>query len=254
MIKATVIGSGNVAQHLIAAFSKSGGILLEQVFSRDKSPVSHLAGPEKITSDYGALAAADIYIIAVSDDAIAEVSSKLPFTGRLVVHTSGSVPLGELDAKNRRGVFYPLQTFTKGREADFSQVPVCLESESGDDYTILEYIAEQIGSRHYLVSSVQRKMLHLAAVFANNFTNHLYQIGKDICEEHQLPFEILKPLIAETALKVQAMSPQEAQTGPARRNDQNTLQAHLSLLADPVHKEIYRLITQSIQHSHAKKL
>lgn len=254
MIKVTVIGSGNVAQHLIYAFQKSNDIELVTVFSRQKENVLHLVEDSKITNDWDALYESDIYIIAVSDAAIAEVSSKLPFQNRLVVHTSGSVPLEELNAKNRRGVFYPLQTFSKNKEVDFAAIPICLESEFDEDYTILENLAEAIKSKHYLISSRQRKSLHVAAVFVNNFTNHLYQIGKDICGEHQLPFEILKPLIAETANKVQSLSPLEAQTGPAKRNDQNTIQAHLALLTDPTQKEIYKILTQSIQHSNVKKL
>lgn len=254
MIKVTVIGSGNVAQHLITAFLKSSEIELSQVFSRDKTSVAPLIDSEKITSDYNALLESDVYIIAVSDSAIAAVSANLPFQNRLVVHTSGSVPLEDLDPKNKRGVFYPLQTFTKNKEVDFSIIPTCLESEFDDAYTILENLAEAIKSKHYLISSSQRKSLHVAAVFVNNFTNHLYQLGKDICEVHQLPFEILKPLIAETANKVQSLSPLDAQTGPAKRHDQNTIEAHLALLTDHTQKEIYKILTQSIQHSHVKKL
>jgi len=254
MIKATIIGSGNVAQHLIQAFQKSDSVELLQVFSRQKENVSPWISSEKIITDWQNLSESDIYIIAVSDSAIAEVSLQLPFENRLVVHTSGSLPMDELNSKNRRGVFYPLQTFTKGKEVDFTAIPVCLESEFDDDYTILEDLAEAIKSKHYLISSSQRKSLHVAAVFVNNFTNHLYQLGKDICNEHQLPFEILKPLIAETANKVQNLSPLDAQTGPAKRHDQNTIDAHLALLTDTTQKEIYKILTQSIQHSHVKKL
>lgn len=254
MIKVTIIGSGNVAQHLITAFNKSNEIEVLQVFSRTKEDISQHIDSSKITSDYDSLSESDIYIIAVSDSAIAEVSSKLPFKNRFVVHTSGSVPLENLDSKNKRGVFYPLQTFTRNKEVDFSMIPTCLESEFDDDYTILENIAEAINSRHYLISSDQRKALHVAAVFVNNFTNHLYQLGKDICNEHQLPFEILKPLIAETAQKVQILSPLDAQTGPAKRHDQNTIDRHLALLTNQTQKEIYKILTQSIQHSHVKKL
>ena len=254
MIKVTVIGSGNVAQHLITAFLNSSDIEVLQVFSREKENVAHLVEYSKITNDYDSLLESDIYIIAVSDSAIAEVSSKLPFKDRFVVHTSGSVPLKDLDAKNKRGVFYPLQTFTKNKVVDFSNIPTCLESEMDEKYTILENLAEAIKSKHYLISSDQRKSLHVAAVFVNNFTNHLYQIGKDICDEHLLPFEILKPLIAETADKVQSITPLDAQTGPAKRHDQNTIDRHLALLTDDTQKEIYKILTQSIQHSHVKKL
>jgi len=254
MIKVVIIGSGNVAQHLIKAFEKNDAIAVIQVFSRQKENVSHLIEGSKITNAWDEIKTADLYLIAVSDSAIAEISSKLPFDDRLVVHTSGSLSMEQLDPKNRRGVFYPLQTFTKGKEVDFSAIPICLESEFDDDYTILEDLAEALNSKHYLISSNQRKSLHVAAVFVNNFTNHLYQIGKDICGEHQLPFEILKPLIAETAQKVQSLSPADAQTGPANRHDQDTIEAHLALLTDSTQKEIYKILTQSIQHSHVKKL
>lgn len=254
MITATIIGSGNVAQHLIHALEKSSGVQLSQVFARQKESISHLVEASKIINDPAQFLEADIYIIAVSDSAITEVSSSLPFENRLVVHTSGSVTLEELNPKNHRGVFYPLQTFTKNKEVDFSAIPICLESEFDDDYIVLENVAEAIGSKHYLISSNQRKSLHVAAVFVNNFTNHLYQIGKEICAEHQLPFEILKPLIAETANKVQHLSPLEAQTGPAKRNDLNTIQAHLALLTDNTQKEIYKILTYSIQQSNVKKL
>ena len=254
MIKVTVIGSGNVAQHLIQAFQKSDAVDLLQVFSRQKNSVTHLVEDSKIIDNWNKITEADVYIIAVSDSAIAEVSSNLPFKNQLVVHTSGSLPMKELNSHNRRGVFYPLQTFTKGKVVDFKEIPICLESEFDDDYTILEDLAEAINSKHYLISSEQRKSLHVAAVFVNNFTNHLYQIGKDICQEHLLPFEILKPLIAETAQKVQSLSPLDAQTGPAKRHDQNTIDAHLKLISDANQKEIYKILTQSIQNSHVKKL
>lgn len=254
MIRVTVIGSGNVAQHLIQAFQKSNKIELLQVFSRQKEAILPLVEASKITNDWQQLSESDIYVIAVSDSAIAEVSSNFPFKNRFVVHTSGGAPLEELDSKNRRGVFYPLQTFTKNKEVDFATIPICLESEFDDDYTVLEDLAEAINAKHYLISSSQRKSLHVAAVFVNNFTNHLYQIGKEICAEHQLPFEILKPLILETANKVQRLSPLEAQTGPAKRNDQNTIEAHLALLTNNTQKEIYKILTQSIQQSNVKKL
>src|SRR6187431_1240720 len=130
MIKITIIGSGNVAQHLIGAFAKSDSVEIVQVFSRSQKHISPNLDSSKITNDWNALAEADLYIIAVSDDAIASVSSKLPFENRLVVHTSGSAPLTALHDKNRKGVFYPLQTFTKGKSIDFKAVPFCLETQA----------------------------------------------------------------------------------------------------------------------------
>jgi predicted short-subunit dehydrogenase-like oxidoreductase (DUF2520 family) len=253
MIKITIIGSGNVAQHLIDAFAKSNAIEIIQVFSRSLKEVSPLLDSSKITNEWNALTEADLYIIAVSDDAIASVSSQLPFENRLVVHTSGSAPLTSLDDKNRKGVFYPLQTFTKGKAIDFKTIPFCLETQLESDFEILEKVAQSISDSVYKIDSHQRKALHVAAVFVNNFTNYLYQLGNDICQENHVPFEILKPLILETAEKLLTLSPKDAQTGPAKRNDISTIEAHESFLSNENQFTIYKILTQSIQN-HGKKL
>lgn len=253
MIKVTLIGSGNVAQHLLAAFEKSTAVELVQVFSRKKESISQLISFDKITDMFDDLVEADVYIIAVSDDAIAEVSSKLPLKNRLVVHTSGSASMESLSDNNRKGVFYPLQSFTKGKEVDFKAIPICIESQFNDDYNLLKKVADSISDKVFTINSEQRRSLHVSAVFVNNFVNHLYKIGSDICDEHQVPFEVLQPLIRETAEKIVTLSPNEAQTGPAKRNDETTIEAHLDFLSDDNHKNIYKLLTQSIQDN-GKKL
>lgn len=253
MIKVTLIGSGNLAQHLLSAFEKSTAVELVQVFSRKKESVSHLIPFDKITDNFDDLAEADVYIIAVSDDAIAEVSLQLPFKNQLVVHTSGSASMESLSDNNRKGVFYPLQTFTKGKEVDFKNIPICIESQFNDDYNLLKKVADSISDKVFSINSEQRRSLHVSAVFVNNFVNHLYKIGSDICDGHQVPFEILQPLIRETAEKIVTLSPNEAQTGPAKRNDKTTIEAHLNFLSDENHKNIYKLLTQSIQDN-GKKL
>lgn len=257
MIKVVLIGSGNVAQHLIAAFLNAqilgSEIELIQVYSRQTASVSHLLDLEQITNDLDTLAEADLYIIAVSDDAIGAISSQLSFKNRLVVHTSGSVPLNALDEDNRKGVFYPLQTFTKNKPVDFKIIPICLESENTTDYQLLDKVAKSISEKVFAINSNQRKALHVAAVFVNNFTNHLYQLGQEICQEHQVPFEILKPLIAETANKIMVLSPKQAQTGPAKRNDTTTIAVHEAFLSEANHLNIYKTLTQSIQEN-GKKL
>jgi predicted short-subunit dehydrogenase-like oxidoreductase (DUF2520 family) len=253
MIKITIIGSGNVAQHLIDAFAKSGAVEIIQVYSRSQKQISPLLDSSKITNDWNTLAEADLYIIAVSDDAIANVSSQLPFENRLVVHTSGSAPITLLDDKNRKGVFYPLQTFTKGKPIDFKTIPFCLETQFENDYPILEEVAKSISDSVFPINSHQRKALHVAAVFVNNFTNYLYQLGNEICQENHVPFDILKPLILETAEKLLTLSPEDAQTGPAKRNDISTIAAHESFLSNENQSTIYKILTQSIQN-HGKKL
>jgi len=249
MIKIVIIGSGNVALHLIHAFTKSKEIEVSQVFSRRKEAIFPLLDSSKITDNFNDLVEADLYIISVSDDAISKVSSQLPFENHLVVHTSGSVPMNSLDDKNRKGIFYPLQTFTKGKEVDFKPIPICLESENESDFDLLEKVAKSISNSAFKSDKKQRKALHIAAVFVNNFVNEMYRIGNEICDENKIPFEILKPLILETVNKVMTLSPKEAQTGPAKRNDQQTIEAHLDFLSNENHTTIYKILTQSIQNN-----
>lgn len=246
MIRLSVIGSGNVAQHLIKALSKSAEIELVQVAARNPESLLQLLPNHKITSDFTTLQPVDVTIIAVSDNAISDVSAQLPFEKQLVVHTSGTVAMEALNNKNRKGVFYPLQTFSKLKEVDFKSVPICLEAAEKRDLFTLHTIAESVSDAVYDISSEQRRALHVAAVFVSNFTNHLYQIGYEICEENNLPFAILKPLILETANKILSLPPSEAQTGPARRKDNQTINAHLNFLSNEEHKEIYKMLTKSI--------
>ncbi|WP_366183080.1 DUF2520 domain-containing protein [Flavobacterium ovatum] len=257
MVKVILIGSGNLAQHLIVAFQeteKSGRpIELVQVFARQKEGLTHLLHSDKIVSDWSQLKEADLYIIAVSDDAIGEVASQLPFTNRLVVHTSGAMDLQTLDSKNRKGVFYPLQSFTKNKKVAFKTIPICLESENEDDYKMMEKVATAISNKIYPIQSQQRKALHVAAVFVNNFTNHLFKIGAEICADNQIPFEILQPLILETVQKITTISPEQAQTGPAIRNDQKTIATHEQFLTNENQLNLYKILTQSIQNN-GKKL
>ena len=257
MIKVSIIGSGNVAQHLIVALQNSiiNGAEMEliQVYTRQKSTLSHLLDFNKITDDWKTLAEADLFIIAVSDEAISTVSEQIPYKNKLVVHTSGGISLEAIASNNRKGVFYPLQTFTKNNAVDFKIIPICIESQNASDYQLLQNVAQAISDWVFAINSEQRKALHVAAVFVNNFTNHLYKIGNDICIENNVPFEILKPLIQETAEKITQLSPNESQTGPAIRNDIETINAHLSFLSDENQKNIYNILTQSIQNN-GKKL
>ena len=234
MNKVVIIGNGNVAHHLYDAFLKAPNIEVSKINSRK----------------FSKLPKANVYIIAVADDAIAEVSSKIT-NNTLVVHTSGSVSLSNLKNKGHKGVFYMLQSFSKNTSVDFSEIPFCLEAQNQDDLKLLETLATSIGKKVYHINSEQRKRLHIAAVFVNNFTNHLYKIAYDICEKNQVPFEILYPLIKETAAKIEKITPQKAQTGPAIRNDLQTIDNHLTLL-EKHQQEIYTLLTASIQHG--KKL
>ena len=253
MISVVLLGAGNVATHLYKAFIKSKDVSVSQWYNRNLEPIQTYKNEVEVIDDINKLKKADVYIIAVSDDAISNLSSQLPFENRLVIHTSGSVGIYELDKKNERGVFYPLQTFSKDAEVDFKQVPICIEVIKKTNLKTLKSLSEALGSESHKVNTEQRKALHLAAVFVNNFTNQLYRIAHEITESKGVEFNILKPLILETAKKVQDLSPYMAQTGPAKRNDKKTIRKHLKLLGNQHHKDIYELLTTSIQKTHGRK-
>lgn len=246
MISVVIIGAGNVAQHLISAFANSNIVDIIQIYSRTSNPNLKGISSDKITSIFSEIKEADLYIISVTDYAIKNISSEIPYENKLVVHTSGTVPISALNDKHKRGVFYPLQTFTKGKEVNFKEIPICIEAENQIDYKILATVANSISDKVFKIDSEQRKSLHVAAVFVCNFVNHLYQIGSEICLENNIPFEILLPLITETADKIKSISPADAQTGPAKRNDTQTINAHLNFLTNETQKDIYKLITKSI--------
>ena len=254
MISIALLGAGNVAIHLFKAFNKANNIIVSQWYNRSLESLQPFKNDVEITNDLSQLKEADIYILAVSDDAVASLSARLPFKNKLIVHTSGSVNIHHLDKKNKRGVFYPLQTFSKEANVDFAEVPICIEIEHKQDLKILKDLATAIKSNFHKVNSDQRSALHLAAVFVNNFTNQLYRIGHEITESKSVDFNILKPLIKETAHKIDTLSPYLAQTGPAKRNDTKTLKKHLNALDKNIHKDIYELMTKSIQETHGKKL
>lgn len=244
MISVAILGSGNLAFHLIKNFLKIDGIDLKQVYSRNLKDVEIFKNEVEIVNQLDLLEEADVTIVSVSDDAIAEVSATIK--NSLVVHTSGSVEMDALKNLTNKGVFYPLQSFSKEKEIDFNGVPICLEAEHNHDLVILQNLATLLKGKTYLLNSDQRKRIHVAAVFVNNFTNHMYAMAQDICKQHKVPFSILYPLISETSQKIKNLDPIEAQTGPAKRNDELTIKNHLNLL-NQHQQELYLKITQSIQ-------
>lgn len=194
----------------------------------------------------------DLYLLMVPDDAIAEVAASLSWyipPDSLVMHTSGATPAKVLSSYfTRHGVFYPLQTFSKGREVDFTEVPLCLHTALPEDYTKVERLAQTLVKNVYAIDDRQRAQLHLAAVFANNFTNYLQFISRQITSKHELPVNLLQPLLRETIAKLDTLSPSQAQTGPAVRGDELTMNLHLKLLEKhPEWAEIYRLLSQGIK-------
>jgi len=253
MIKIVLLGAGNLAYHLTNCLLNNKAIQVVQVYNRSLEKINYLKSKTSITNNLSELKDADIYIIAVSDSAILDLSSKLNFKTKLVVHTSGSVAMKELTSNSNKGVFYLLQTFSKEREIDFSTIPICIEASEKKDLELLETLAKSISNNCFLINSEQRKNLHIAAVFVNNFVNHLYHLGNEICNENKVPFEILQPLIQETSNKIAELSPFEAQTGPAKRNDMKTIEKHKAMLTTN-QQEIYTLLTKSIYKTYGEKL
>lgn len=246
MISVVILGTGNVAQNLAEAFFDVPEINLLSILGRSNDSLTYFKDKFSTSTDWTSIPEADIYVIAVKDDAIQEVSNSLEVEG-LVVHTSGSVSLDSLTKHKSRGVFYPLQSFTAGKILDFNEIPLCLEVTNDRDQKLLTMLSESISSKVRFIDSEKRKVLHLAAVFVNNFTNYMYTIGSEICEKNQIDFSILHALIKETAAKVETMSPSMAQTGPAKRNDLKTLHGHLQLLKDEKQKDIYKLVSNAIK-------
>ena len=249
-MRVTLVGSGNVATHLGAALKNAGHQII-QVWSRDLQNAALLAyhiKAEPIDDLCAIHADTDLIIIAVKDDAVEQVASFIPLKNVLVVHTCGAVSMQTLEKYfDTCGVFYPLQTFSKSRELDFSAVPLCIESTGKNSMDVLFDLGKTISMHLSYVDSNQRKTLHLAAAFACNFPNYLYAVAADLLREKQLDFNLLKPLILETALKVQEFLPAEVQTGPAVRGDKQTMSTHLNLLQHhPEWQELYRLLSQGI--------
>ncbi|MGB3344046.1 MAG: DUF2520 domain-containing protein [Aequorivita sp.] len=246
MIEVVLLGFGNLNSHLLEALYNTDDVAVKQVFNRNQIKVLPFFETINFTDDISKLVDADVYIIGIPDDAISAFSQSLPFQNKLVVHTSGGVSIDQLASKNRRGVFYPLQSFSKTRKVDFRTIPICIEAENNEDMELLRRLGQSISTEVVEISSGKRAKLHLAAVFVNNFVNHLYQLGSEILEEEKLPFKLLQPLILETALKIETLSPEQAQTGPAKRKDVKTIEKHLHLLKDNSHKEIYKLFTEAL--------
>lgn len=246
-----LLGSGNVATHLGGALVRAGH-RIRQVYSRTAAHAQTLADAlgARPTTDLATIEVqADVYIISVKDDVLAAVAAQLPPTLQgIVVHTAGSVDMAVLDEHAADyGVLYPLQTFSKAKAVDFATVPIAVEASDEAASVRLEALAGSLSRRVFRCDSKQRISLHVAAVFACNFTNHFYGIAADILNRYDLDFDLIRPLVLETAQKVMEHQPKDVQTGPAVRNDLRTMEKHLELLeADPALSRLYRLISERI--------
>lgn len=250
-MRIVLLGTGNLATRLgIALHTRNAEIV--QVYGRAESKASHLAkllGCSFTCYKEEIIDETDIYILTVSDEAINEVLSGLSISHQLVVHTAGSVPMDVLAAFSKNiGVIYPLQTLSQNREIDFEDVPICIEANTNANLEKLKELAGLLSERVVTIDSAKRRQLHLAAVFVCNFVNHFYTIGEKLLQDAQLDFDLLKPLILETANKAMQFSPIEVQTGPATRGDEHVIGQHLKMLAQhPEWQKLYELVSEDIR-------
>lgn len=255
--KIAILGTGNVAWHLVAALEEAGHTITE-VYGRDLSKAQKLTNRVYLAEPKDDLdfsdSEAEIFILAVSDYSISELADEVILPeGAILVHTSGTVPLDILaySSATTTGIFYPLQTFTKGREIDFSEVPFLLEAEDVGTLQKLKKLAKSLSPLQYVIRSKDRMALHVAAVFASNFTNHMLRLAEEVMLRQGLDYDMLKPLIIETISKSLELGPKKAQTGPAVREDLTTLENHYHFLRyNEQVAEIYKLVSQDIMDAH----
>lgn len=256
MLRIVVVGSGNVAEALAVRLATSEGVALQQIYARNAERGSHIARLADTTWSDRVLAVADIYLIAVSDRAVADVATSIPFPPEaLVAHTAGSVPITAIPERaGGRGVFYPLQSFSAGRSEAIEEAPIFIEGDSVATCDRLRDLAGRMGLNADIADTERRRRLHLAGVFVNNFVNHLYATATDIVAGEGLGFEVLKPIIRETAAKaIASANPRSVQTGPAQRGDREVVERHLAMLVDDnTKRDIYNYLTQSIWETSKK--
>ncbi|MEC8547255.1 MAG: DUF2520 domain-containing protein [Bacteroidota bacterium] len=249
MIKIVLIGSGKLAFNFQKIFSRCSEINLIQWYSRKINLIKSFENETSITDSILELKSADIYIIAVSDDAIAHISKKIKTTA-LVVHCSGGVSMDEMRCEARKGVLYPLQTFSKKLLTQFNNLPILIEAEKKEDFKLLQDLVYNIGGKPFAMNSQKRSYVHLIAVIINNFGNHLIEIGENIAKSHDLPFSIFHSLLEQTYKNGIENGAKYSQTGPAKRKDFKTINKHLDLISNEKIKQLYLDLTNSIQRRH----
>lgn len=250
-MKTVIIGSGNVAYHLAKAFTQCN-IKVHQIFGRNEIELSKISNEFNIPYSNENLEEAELYIIAVSDSSVENVSELIKNENALVVHTSGSLPKEILKGNYRKASFYPLQTFSKTKNLNYSKIPFFIEAENQIDEKSLFELASIISENVETSDYERRKYIHLTAVFACNFVNHLFARAKEISDSQDLPFEYFIPLIDETVEKIHHLEPRSAQTGPAARGDERVLKLHEELINDEEHLKIYQLMNESIKKMYHK--
>lgn len=248
-MKVVCLGAGNVATHLATALYEHS-IDVIQVYSRTLESASALAnqvGATPVTDLKEVIDYADIYLFSLKDSVLENVIAQMPNNSRLWIHTAGSLSLDIFrNYTTHYGVLYPFQTFTKNRQLNWREIPIFVEASDNDSLNTIKAIAKQLSNKIFDLSSEERKYLHLTGVFACNFTNHMYTLSKQFLDKINLPFDVVLPLIDETVSKVHDLIPEEAQTGPAIRYDENVINKHLSLIEDDIVKQIYKVISDNI--------
>lgn len=243
------IGAGNLAT-CVSLEMQRAGMTISQIFSRTPESAESLAKKlncQWTTNTEELMPDADLYVFSLKDSALQDVIQQVKPNDGLWVHTAGSVPMNVFEGYAKRyGVFYPLQTFSKKRRVKLDGTPIFLEVSDPDDLKMLKKIATALSGNTQELDSKKRESLHLAAVFACNFTNHMYVLASKILEEQDIPYNVLLPLITETAEKISELPPSMAQTGPATRFDKNIMGKQLAMLTDPSMQTIYKLISQNI--------
>ena len=252
MMKVTLIGAGNLATQLGKSLKKAG-VIISQVYSRTEESaqtLGELLEAEWVTDVTQVHDEADIYIFSVKDSVLCDLISEV-CKGRgdkLFLHTAGSMPMSCFEGKAQYyGVFYPMQTFSKSKDVNFERIPVFIEGNSIETEEVIRSFANKLSQRVIRLSSADRKYLHLAAVWACNFTNYCYTVASDILSEHDIPFDVMLPLINETTEKIQNFCPKAAQTGPAVRGDKNVMSQQLELMSDRTDlQELYKMLSKGI--------
>ncbi len=245
-MKIVIIGSGNVAYHLAKAFTQNN-IEVSQIFGRNEVELNKISEELNIPYSTKELADADLYLISVSDSAVEQVSDLIKTEKALVAHTSGSLPIETLKGNYRKASFYPLQTFSKTKNLEYSKIPFFIEAENQIDEKSLFELASLISDNVETSDYEKRKYIHLTAVFACNFVNHLFARAKEISDSQDLDFNYFIPLIDETVEKIHHLEPKSAQTGPAVRGDERVLKLHEVLITNEEHRKIYNTMNESIQ-------
>lgn len=245
MIKVVVLGAGNVGTHLCKTLEENPQVLLLQNYNRKGQAILNCHVP--VTNKLSNIASAEVYVVTYNDNALLEVASELKTLKGIVVHTSGATPMNVFEDLDNYGVFYPLQSFSKAIPVEFLEIPIVVEANNELNTNLLLRLARSISTEVYQVNSKQRNALHVAAVFANNFSNFMFTQAENVCTDFGIDFQILKPLIAQTILKIETENPKDVQTGPAVRHDSKTIQRHLEIIKKDHQKEIYTVLTKAIQ-------